>query len=295
MYGLNLLRAELPDNERAAYETLQHIAAREYDDALKLANEAQATTDAHKASATEETVKNNCFIYAGFFELLLSLASYWKCVESEKYHNSWCKLQDALDCLRQLKKFYKEDSATLWYLTRQLLAIEKAYPYKLFASCGFILEGFECSICAQDIDGDECPHIKGNIYAGEMAVAIAGKIKKLDHVSLVEKPKNKRLVIGHEDSSQHYNLFRMLIAEFDNSKCSPLNFSQVQLVETISTNPSHKRAPRNSRCYCGSGKKYKSCCIKSEIIPHIHMSISLGGLIDNMLLELGKPPPQYEI
>lgn len=288
MYGLNLLCAELPGNERAVYETLKHIAARKYDDALKLANEAQVTIDAHKASATEDPVKNNCFVYAGFFELLISLASYWKCVESEKYHNSWCKLQDALDCLRQLKRFYKEDSVTLWYLTRQLLSIEKAYPYKLFASCGFIFEGLECSICSQNIDGDECPHIKGNIYAGEMAVAIARKIKELDHVSLVEKPKNKRLVVGYEDSSQHFNLLRMLIAEFDKNKCSPLKLSQVQLIETIRVDPEHRQAPRNSQCYCGSGKKYKICCIKSERTPHIHMSISLGELIDNTQLQLSK-------
>lgn len=288
MYGLNLLRAELPGNERAAYEILKHIAARKYDDALKLANEAQATIDAHKASATEDSVRNNCFIYAGFFELLISLASYWKYVELEKFHSSWCRLQDALDCLRQLKRFYKEDSVTLWYLTRQLLSIEKAYPYKLFTSCGFIFEGFECSICSQNIDGDECPHIKGNIYAGEMAVAIARKIKKLDHVSLVEKPKNKRLVVGHEDSSQYFDLFRMLVAEFNNNKCSPLNLSQVQLVETNRIDPGHRRAPRNSQCYCGSGKKYKSCCIKSERTPHVHMSISLGGLIDNAQLQLSK-------
>lgn len=295
MYGLNLLHSELPDNERAACETLKQIAARKYDDALKHANEAQAKIDAHKASATEDAVKNDCFIYAGFFELLISLASYWKCVESEEFHNSWCKLQDALDCLRQLKKFYKEDSVTLWSLTRQLLSIEKAYPYKIFTSCGFIFEGFECSICSQNIDGDECPHIKGDIYSGEMAVAIARKVKELDHISLVEKPKNKRLVVGYEDSSRHFDLFRMLISEFDQNNCSPLMLSKVQLVEEIRIDPTHKRAPRNSKCYCGSGKKYKSCCIKSERIPHIHMSISLGGLIDNTQLRLNKNPPRHEV
>lgn len=66
MYGLNLLHAELPGNERAAYETLKHIAAREYDDALKLANEAQATIDAHKASATEDPVKKTALSMLDF-------------------------------------------------------------------------------------------------------------------------------------------------------------------------------------------------------------------------------------
>lgn len=281
MYGLKLLCAELPGNEIATYKILELIETRKYDEALTAAEEIQAVITSYKTSSTEEQIKNNCFIYARFFDLLKSLASYWRSLESEKYHDSWCRLQDALDCLRQLKKFHSEQNVTLWYLTRQLLSIEKAYPYKLFTSCGFIFERFECSICAQDIDGDLCPHIKGNLYSGEMAIATAKKIKNLDHVSLVKKPKNKRLVVGHDDSSQHFNLFRMLIEQFDTNNCSPLKLAQVQLIETIRIDPDHKRAPRNSTCYCGSGKKYKSCCIKSERIPHVHMNISLGSLIDH--------------
>lgn len=280
MYGLNLLVAELPRTQVAAVEVLVHISTRNYDDALKLVGEAQTEISEYKASTTEGSAKNNCFIYWVFFELLKVLASYWKCVEAEKYYDSWCKLQDALDCLRQLKRFYKEDSVSLQFLIRQLLSIEKVYPYKYFSSCGYIIAHFECGLCFQDIDSDNCPHVKGQLYSGEVAIAIARNIKSIDHLAIVTNPKNKRLVLAPDDSRQEFDLLRLLILEFNAKKCCPLSFAQVHLIEKIRIDPDHQRAPRNSPCYCGSGKKYKKCCIKSEQIPHLHMDISLAALLE---------------
>lgn len=281
MYGLNILAAELPDIERAIQDTLRNISSRNYENALNAVEKSQTAITEYKSTTTEDQTKNNCFIYYGFFELLKSLALYWRDVEAEKYHASWCKLQDALDCLRQLKRFYKEDNITLWFLARQLLSIERVYPYKYFSSCGFIIEKYECSLCSKNIDSDDCPHIKGQLYSGEMAIAIARNIKHIDHLAIVTNPKNKRLVFAPDDSRQEFDLFRKLILEFNAKKCCPLSFTRVQLIENKRVDPDHKRAPRNSLCYCGSGKKYKNCCIKSERMPHIHMNISLGALIDS--------------
>jgi hypothetical protein len=281
MYGLNLLVTELPSIQKTIIEILIHISSRNYDDALKLVGEAQTEINEYKTGTTEDPTKNNCFIYYVFFELLKSLASYWKCVESEKYYDSWCKLQDILDHLRQLKGFYKQENKTLQFLTRQLLSIEKVYPYKYFSSCGFIIEKFECSLCSQNIDSDKCPHVKGQLYSGEMAIAIARNIKTIDHLAIVTNPKNKRLVLAPDDSRQEFNLLRLLVLEFNAKKCCPLSFAQVHLIEKIRIDPDHQRAPRNSPCYCGSGKKYKKCCIKSEQIPHLHMDISLEALFES--------------
>lgn len=281
MYGLNLLAAELPSTQNTTVEILIHISTRNYDDALKLVGEAQTEINEYKTSTTEDSAKNNCFIYYVFFELLKSLASYWKCVEAEKYYDSWCKLQDAFDCLRQLKRFYKEENTSLQFITRQLLSVEKVYPYKYFSSCGFIVRQFECSLCSQNIDSDNCPHVKCQLYSGEMAIAIARNIKSIDHLAIVTNPKNKRLVLAPDDSRQEFNLLRLLILEFNAKKYCPLSFAQVHLIEKIRINPDHQRAPRNSPCYCGSGKKYKKCCIKSEQIPHLHMDISLAALLES--------------
>ncbi|KAF1306238.1 hypothetical protein BLX42_23730 [Pseudomonas sp. SG-MS2] len=284
MYGLRLLENELPESQIITQQILELISSRKYDDALKLAKNTQAAINGIKSDAVEDSVKNNCFIYFCFFELLSSLACYWKCIEAEKYHDSWCNLQDALDCLRHLKRFYKEPSITITFLARQLISIEKVYPYKHFSSCGFILEKFECSICSKNIDSDECPHIKGELYSGVMAQAIARKIKSIDHLAIVTNPKNKRLVLIPDDNHQQFDLFRKLISEFDSKKCSPMSIARVNLIESRRTDPDHKRAPRNSACYCGSGKKYKSCCIKLERMAHIHMDISLGHLMDRHII-----------
>ncbi|MGX9379731.1 SEC-C metal-binding domain-containing protein [Pseudomonas sp. JQ36] len=286
MYGLNLLVDELPSTHKATADMLIHISTRNYDDALKLAGEAQAKINEYKTSITEDSARNNCFIYYVFFELLKSLASYWKFVEAEKYYDSWCKLQDAFDCLRQLKRFYKDENIFLRFITRQLLSVEKVYPYKYFSSCGFVVEYFECSICSQNIDSDSCPHVKGQLYSGEMAIAIARNIKRIDHLAIVTNPKNKRLVLAQDDSRQEFNLLRLLILEFNAKKCGPLGFAKVHLNEKIRIDPDHQRAPRNSPCYCGSGKKYKKCCIKSEQMSHLHMDITLAALLENQASQL---------
>lgn len=284
MYGLNLLNNELPHTENHTKKTLTFISTRKYENALNLAIEAQSLISDYKSNATEELAKNNCYIYIIFFKLLEFLASYWKYLESEKYYESWCKLQDALDSLRQLKRFYKEENITVSFITKQLISLEKAYPYTHFSSCGFIVESFECSLCSQNIDSDECPHIKGQLYSGELAISIARKIKKLDHISIVTNPKNKRLVLAPDDTRQNFNLFRLLILEFNSKKTNPLNFAQVELTKTSRLNPSHYRAPRNSLCYCGTKKKYKHCCIRLERVKNVHMNILPGTLIHSGLV-----------
>lgn len=279
MYGLTLLTDELKHAEECTKKILELIRTREYDKAIQTSKSIGNEITQLKERATENHVKNEGFIYSVFFALLNSLATYWKLVELEKYYDSWCSLQDTLDCLRQLKRFYNGQCLTISFLTKQLLSLEKAYPYKYFSSCGFVVDRFECSICSRNIDSDDCAHMKGQLYAGEMAVAIARKIKNLDHVAIVTNPKNKRLVVAPDDSRQQFNLFRLLISDFHANKLSPLGFSQVKIVESKRIDENHVRAPRNSPCYCGSGKKYKHCCIESERMPHIHMDLFTGDLL----------------
>lgn len=279
MYGLTLLIDDFKHADGHAKKTLELIRIREYDKAIQTTKDIGNEIAQLKERATENDVKNAGFVYAVFFTLLNSLASYWKYIELEKYYDSWCSLQDSLDCLRQLKRFYKGQSLTISFLTKQLLSLEKVYPYKYFSSCGFVVEKFECSICSHNIDSDDCIHMKGQLYAGEMAVAIARNIKNLDHVAIVTNPKNKRLVVAPDDSRQQLNLFRLLVTDFHANKLSPLGFSQVKITESTRIDEHHVRAPRNSTCYCGSGKKYKHCCIESERMPHVHMDLFTGDLL----------------
>lgn len=74
------------------------------------------------------------------------------------------------------------------YLAR-LEAYEKViFPKMMFASIGGIIRETKCSICKEDYE--ECDHLKGKMYNGELCVREIHKID-LEEVSIVENPANK--------------------------------------------------------------------------------------------------------
>ncbi|WP_321515948.1 HK97 family phage prohead protease [Marinifilum fragile] len=74
------------------------------------------------------------------------------------------------------------------YLAR-LDAYEKViFPKMMFASTGGIIRETKCSICKGDYE--ECDHMKGKMYNGQLCVREIHKID-LEEVSIVENPANK--------------------------------------------------------------------------------------------------------
>lgn len=56
----------------------------------------------------------------------------------------------------------------------------------------------------------------------------------------------------------------------------------------------NKKIGRNDPCSCGSGKKYKQCCLKKDQVKHMTKDIkmrsikSLSGGITNMMSNIGE-------
>lgn len=215
-----------------------------------------------------------------FFYLFKKIISYWQSVENKKYYNSWVSLQDALSVVRDIKKFYTCHCTTISFFEDQLLSLEKLYPYTLFSSMGFITAGHECSICHEDMDSDNCIHLKGELYAGEIAYAIVKKIEKLDHVSLVSSPLDKRLVVGINDEHPSFKVFDDILSLFEKGEMNPINFGEAKAFEFTKENPNWNRHPRNEKCYCGSGIKFKKCCINHRHDKHRHVDFRRVKLID---------------
>lgn len=159
-------------------------------------------------------------------------------------------------------------------LESQLLELEKTYPYNVFLSIGAIVGKFECSICGNDIDSFQCAHRKGQLYGGEMAIAVAKDIKNLDHIALVDQPADKRCVISYKDSSDHFKLVRLL-SKLINKRIFLISDFGILVFSTRSVpNPKIKSIGRNDDCFCGSGLKFKRCCNYIPIEEHPHVDIT---------------------
>ncbi|EGR2781739.1 hypothetical protein DLH94_11095 [Vibrio parahaemolyticus] len=266
MYSIDLLREQLPELEETTEKILVLIDQRDYEQAFKLSTEYKSQILSLKQTL-DDSQKNHAYILDVFFNMLGSISLVWKEIESSNYLDSWWKLQDSLDDLRCLRKFYTLESKTLGFFEDQLQSIESIYPYEYFSSPGFIVEKYICTICKNDIESDDCDHLKGQLYSGEMALAEA-KILDIDHFAMVENPMNKRLAIG-TDSHPRFNVFKHIVKSFENKESSPLDFSDVNLIEVKGVKNSSKKLPRNSLCSCGSKKKYKKCCLLKETSSHI--------------------------
>lgn len=223
-----------------------------------------------KSTADDDFFLNDLFVIDKYVGFLFAYNELWSSIVDEKFSESWVILQDALDHLRLIKRFSSLDVA---FFEMQLIELERLYPYKLFASVGMLVSHFECSLCGHDIDSMDCPHIRGQLYRGQIAFGIAKDIVAFDHVALVENPENKRCVLTIDNSSEQFNLFRYFSELLRTGNSSPLRFVRCEFTTRKVNNPKYVQLKRNEPCFCGSGKKFKKCCLGKHEIEHTHVNI----------------------
>lgn len=232
----------------------------------------RALVDAAKSNALAEIddYRNDLWAIERYIDLLEKYGHLWKSILDHRFSESWCLLQDSLDLLRSIKRFSLID---IHFFEDQLVELERTYPYNVFFSIGATVESFECSICGQDIDSQQCPHVRGNLYGGVMAYAIAKNIMQLDHVSIVAHPEDKRCVVSYEDTGEQFALVRYVSSLVSSKRCRISDFGRLQFSKQLRPNPDYRKLPRNERCFCGSGKKFKHCCIGKDRVEGDHVDI----------------------
>ncbi|WP_138993958.1 hypothetical protein [Larkinella sp. C7] len=72
------------------------------------------------------------------------------------------------------------------------------FPQIWFLSRGSIVNETKCSICEQSYS--ICDHLKGYAYMGKLCCEITEKVVKLEEISFVENPKDKRCRMTHFSS-----------------------------------------------------------------------------------------------
>jgi hypothetical protein len=223
-----------------------------------------------EAPADSEQFHNDIFVLRRWVDLITSYGTLWQRISLGQFSDSWSSLQDCLDLLRTIKRF---SEINVSFFEDQLLELEAGYPYGVFASVGMLIERFDCSICGEDIDSDKCPHMRGELYQGEMAAAVAHNITRVDHVSLVLEPEDKRCVVQYDDASDHFKLLRALADLINRGECQPREFSRLERSTKRFANPDYRRLGRNDLCFCGSSQKFKKCCIDRSHVEKPHVDI----------------------
>jgi hypothetical protein len=77
---------------------------------------------------------------------------------------------------------------------QDLILLEKAYfPKMVYLSMGAIVSNGKCSICKSLID--ECDHLEGVPYMGRICQIVDYSIVDVNHIAIVEKPRDKRCIL----------------------------------------------------------------------------------------------------
>jgi len=237
--------------------------------------------------APEEELLNDFYVLDRYTDFLSAYADLWNSILNQKFSSSWDSLQGALDLLRLVKRFSLID---IEFFEAQLIELEKIYPYNVFFSIGAIVERFDCSICGVDIDTEECPHMRGHLYGGVMAHAVARKIVEMDHVAMVSHPEDKRCVVQYDDAGEQFKLVRYLSELIASGNLQVLNFGLLKFSKRRQPNPEYRKIGRNEPCFCGSGKKFKKCCVSMEYVEGDHVDIvALPRCIEDAITSLMSP------
>ncbi|MBT3068394.1 YecA family protein [Rhodoferax sp. U11-2br] len=264
--GLQLL-SEIRDGVRSHLLSIDAEAGVEESNRIKLLLSKLADARiAHESSPDE--VHDDIFVLETYVKLVGEYGLLWRQLATSQFSESWSTLQNAFGLIRLIKRF---SGINVSAIEDQLCALETAYPYNIFFSMGAVVERFECSICGKDIDSFDCSHRKGELYRGQMAHGIARNILRLDHLAIVEQPVDKRCTVTYANDAPQFEVVRYLGRLLSSRKLLASNFGGIAWGKRAS--PKHQSLGRNDPCHCGSGLKYKKCCIDKPPPQQDHAQI----------------------
>lgn len=220
-------------------------------------------------ASDNEKLANAQAIYKRYFLLFCHLSAYFGLLKRQKYKQSWDKLQDCFDDVKFIGKHLASTEYKDLLEIRELLEnYESLYPYKVFVSSEYIISKSHCSICGKSMQSLSCPHIKGNLYFGDIACEIIDEIQEFQAACLVSHPEDKRCVIETIDDQRSEP---MQFAKLDQYLSLNQPFLQKFSIETVIETRERKdivKVGRNQPCSCGSGIKFKKCCGKDLFYKH---------------------------
>ncbi|MCI8507703.1 MAG: SEC-C domain-containing protein [Lachnospiraceae bacterium] len=162
-------------------------------------------------------------------------------------------------------KFY------LGFILNTIKQYQKLFPYKYFFSREAIVKEEKCSICGEIISlRHGCNHRLGQLYMGEQCCHKVTDIEFLGF-AIVTDPFDKYSMLHIPEQKYNYypleELMKVLQTPFDIWCVDELNI----------VSPEYENISRNDLCPCGSGKKFKKCCMGTKQIYTKHYRINIAN------------------
>lgn len=247
------------------YLKLQHLHfENSIDDELKKLKQ-KAVSDSN------ELLANEIWCLQEIYKIQKTYISMYNQLKAGKYFDGWLLL-DQIDisfCFLRQNFEYKNNLYNLQFIEKIIKQYEKTFPQYLYTSRETLIKSEKCSICGKKISlRDGCEHKTGKLYMGELCLKEVTDLEYLG-VAIVSKPFDRYAVLHVEGQEYNYSILKELM------KALTSPYIPWYVEELTRKKPEFLYVERNDRCPCGSGKKYKLCCMGTdrEYMPHKRITI----------------------
>ncbi|AVX06614.1 SEC-C metal-binding domain-containing protein [Priestia megaterium] len=195
----------------------------------------------------------------------------FKELKDSKFFEAWCSLDRVDITFSFLRKHfnYTGNKYNLEFIEKKVKEFQKLFPYKCFMSRESVIKKERCSICNKIVTLRKfCGHKVGEIYNGEQCFRLVEEVEFLG-VAIVKDPFDKYAVVFPEGKEYNYYMLEQLISHLKN----PFEDWELKIEKRIKRE--YIQLGRNSNCVCGSGKKFKKCCLKTGENLYNHNRIIL--------------------
>lgn len=221
-----------------------------------------------------ENEANYCWCLKQIYKVKKEYLAAYHNLKNNDFENAWYDLERAdieLSFLEDNFDIGNEifDPYSLVYIKRVVPRFQKLFPYKVFTSRETLIKREVCSICGKEVRlRGGCTHKTGKLYMGKMCSRI---VKDMDFlgVAIVTDPFDKYALLKIEGQEFNYALIKYISDNLE----SPYDLWNYEIVQKIQ--PKFQNLSRNDKCPCGSGKKYKQCCMNTDRIYMEHYKFSI--------------------
>lgn len=140
--------------------------------------------------AYNENSANAMLSFEEMIDALINELKMWITLKDGNADAAWNYLVSAQYAARTAMQVHSVADHLDGYVNHLHILEHVLFPPQGFLSPGIIIERSTCSICGRDYE--ECDHIVGEAYMGEICVRIIEEVKELTEVSVVTEPANKR-------------------------------------------------------------------------------------------------------
>jgi len=153
--------------------------------------------------AGDERAANMLFHLQCGLNAMISFLTMWIELKKGDHHSAWNCVVDAEEYVSIALRAADAGEGLEDFLQHVKLAEQVIFPgYPVYNSMGAVIRGGKCTVC--ELPFNRCEHIEGRVYWGRLCVRIHPEIVDMDHVAMVDEPRDRRCVITEITTNDGY-------------------------------------------------------------------------------------------